>query len=209
MVERVIQTIKNKLFKTLDYNNTKRYTLYIDQVVKTYNLTAHTGLLGLTPDLTHKIKESGILNDLSHVLYLNKFNNYSPRHLYKKQTLGPASLPHHTLFNVGDYVRIQNSSADQAFFKSYLLGHSKEIFQVRKIYSGPLKYYRLSDLKGEHIDGVFYLQELKKVILPNSYQIERILGTKKIKKITHHLVKFKGWPEKFNEWLPVNSVFQI
>ena len=209
MAERVIQTIKNKLFKILDYNNTKKYTLYIDQVVKTYNLTAHTGLLGLTPNLAHKIKEAGILEDLSHVLYLNKFNNYSPRHLYKKHIHGPAPFDSHTRLNVGDHVRIQNSSSDQAFFKSYLPGHSKEVFVIRKIYNGPPKHYRLSDLMGERIDGVFYLQELKKVVLPNTYQIERILGTKKIKKIKYHLVKFRGWPEKFNEWLPANSVFQI
>ena len=193
----------------MDYNNTKKFTLHIGQIVKTYNLTPHAGLMGLSPNLAHKIKDTDILADLAHVLYLNKFNNYSPRHVYKKQILGPASVSRQTLIKVGDFVRIQNSSADQTFSKSYLPARTKEIFQVRKIYSGPPKHFRLSDLKGDRIDGVFYLQEMVKVTLPNSFQIERVLDTKKINKKLHHLVKFRGWPDKFNEWLPANNVFQI
>ena len=106
-------------------------------------------------------------------------------------------------------MRIQNSSADQTFSKDYLPARTKEIFQVQKIYNGPPKHFRLSDLKGDRIDGAFYLQEMVKVTLPDSFQIERVLDTKKINKKVHHLVKFKGWPDKFNEWLPASKVFQI
>ena len=91
-VERVIRTIKNKLFKILDYFNTKKFTLHIAQVVKTYNRTPHAGLMGLTPNFAHKLKDADILAELAHVLYLNKFNNYTPRHVYKKMILGPGSV---------------------------------------------------------------------------------------------------------------------
>ena len=165
--------------------------------------------MGLTPNFAHTLKGADFLSELAHELYLHKFNNYSPRHIYKKTILGPRSVLPQTSMNVGDFVRIQNSSAEETFTKGYLPAHTKEIFQVRKIFNGPPKHFRLSDLKGEAIDGVFYSQELIKVTLPESYQIERVLDTKKIKKKVYHLVKFRGWPDKFNEWLPASDVFQI
>ena len=207
-VERSIRTIKTKLFKVLDFYNTKKYTLHIADVVKTYNNSPHGGLMGLTPNFAHTLKGLDLLPELAHELYKHKFNNYSPRYIYKKSILGPrASLPSHTSKNIGDYVRIQNT--DQNFNKGYLPAHTREIFKIRKIFNGPPQNFRLSDLKGENIDGTFYGPELVKTSLPDSYQIEKILDSKKVKNKLYHLVKFKGWPCNFNEWLPTHSVFKI
>ena len=208
-VERSIRTIKTKLFKVLDHYNTKKYISHIGDVVKSYNMSPHGGLMGLTPNFAHTLKGLDVLPDLAHELYKHKFKNYSPQHMYKKNILGPApSVVSHTSKNVGDYVRIQN--LDQSFNKGYLPAHTREIFKIRKTYNGPPQHFRLSDLKGENIDGTFYGPELVKTVLPLSYQIEKVLDTKKDKKNkVYHLVKFKGWPSKFNEWLPARRVFKI
>ena len=67
--------------------------------------------------------------------------------------------------------------------------------------------FRLRDLKGEKIKGGFYEEELKKITVdPNmTYEIEAVLA----KKGNKVLVKYLGWPSKFNEWLLKKSVKNI
>lgn len=68
--------------------------------------------------------------------------------------------------------------------------------------------YKLSDLKGEDLNGIFYENELS-VFNPSdetSYKIEKIIGKTTIKGINYVLVKYKGWPDKFNEWIPKANI---
>ena len=39
-----------------------------------------------------------------------------------------------------------------------------------------------------------------------SYKVEKILGRKTTKGIKYALVKYKGWPDKFNEWIPAENI---
>ena len=178
--ERCILTIKHRLFKILDYHNSKNYISHINDIVKTYNRTPHSGLLGLTPNLVHKLENGELLEDLAHVLYLNKFKNYSPRHIYNTKIAGPTPFDRGTHLDKGDFVRLQNTSSEDKFNKSYLPGYTREIFTIDKIYRGPPPHFRIKDLNGENVDGTFYYQELKRVILPKVYQIEKIIKSKKI-----------------------------
>ncbi len=209
VAERAIRTVKDKLYKILDYNNTKSYLAHMQRVVETYNRTPHRGLLNLTPNLVHKLTDPDILGELSHVLYLNKFKNYSPRHLYNTTIHGPSPVPSVPRYKIGDHVKILNSDSAEVFSKGYLPGYTKEIFVIRKIYKGPPLNYRISDLAGDRIDGTFYAQDFKKAILPTDFQIEKILRSKKIGKTKHYLVSYKGWPTKFDEWLPAHRVYSI
>ena len=55
---------------------------------------------------------------------------------------------------------------------------------------------------GEGLDGIFYEQELQKVkITDEVYIIEKVLKTKKVKGKTEYLVKWRGFPDKFNSWV--------
>ena len=62
--------------------------------------------------------------------------------------------------------------------------------------------YHLTDLMNEKIAGKFYAQELIKAKTPEFYQIEKILDTKKTKRGgVRYLVKWVGYPSKFNQWV--------
>ena len=67
--------------------------------------------------------------------------------------------------------------------------------------------YKLKDLSDEPIAGVFYAEELIKirVDIQKEYQIEKI-----VKKEGHRaLVKWLGYPESFNSWVPLNTIRRL
>ena len=54
----------------------------------------------------------------------------------------------------------------------------------------------LEDLDGEIIQGSFYRKELQKTQLPSVWPIEAVLDQKG----KRYLVKWRGYPKKFNSW---------
>ena len=64
--------------------------------------------------------------------------------------------------------------------------------------------YRIRDLAGEEIAGSFYREQLQKTD-QSVYRIDRIvrrrLTTKEV------LVKWSGYPDKFNSWIPETDMF--
>ena len=63
--------------------------------------------------------------------------------------------------------------------------------------------YKIVDLQGETIKGSVYPEELQPVPqnVPQVVQIESVLRKKRNKGVNETLVKFLGWPAKFNRWL--------
>ena len=64
--------------------------------------------------------------------------------------------------------------------------------------------YCLCDLDGEDIKGTFYKSELQLVdyLTQGSFEIEKVIKKRGCgKKEEEVLVKWKGWPEKFNSWI--------
>ena len=59
--------------------------------------------------------------------------------------------------------------------------------------------YKIVDYDGDVIEGSFYEQELLKTKTEDHYEVEKILGKRKVGKKTEYLVKFYGWPKKFNQ----------
>ena len=71
------------------------------------------------------------------------------------------------------------------------------------------KVYKINDYNGEPVTGTWYDEELKH-ISNNQYRIERVIrqrtaadGTKEI------LVKWEGWPEKFNSWIREEDQYNV
>ena len=105
-------------------------------------------------------------------------------------------------FRIGDKVRISRTKS--TFEKGYLANWSEEIFTVHKIkYSQPITYV-LKDLSGEIVQGSFYVEELQKTN-QQVFRIEKVLKTKMLKgKKKFALVKYVGYSDKFNEWIPAD-----
>ena len=132
------------------------------------------------------------------------WHQYKPKEDYMKSHLRN-KVP--ALFKKGDHVHI--SHMRQTFEKGTDEKWMREIFQVRKLFMrfGIIKY-RLIDLKGEELKGTFYKGELQKVIILKIKHLkskkilkERGRGNKK-----EALVKWKGWPDKFNSWIPLKNI---
>jgi len=105
-------------------------------------------------------------------------------------------------FKIGQTVRI--SKYKSIFDKGYLPNFTEEYFKIKQIiFSKPI-VYKLEDLQGEEVNGIFYESELSVYNASDEveYKIEKVLGKKKIKTKNYILVKYKGWPDKFNEWIP-------
>ena len=88
------------------------------------------------------------------------------------------------------------------FKKGYLPNFTEEIFTVSaKIDRNP-PVYKLKDYDGEVITGIFYEPELVKVIKKDEiFLIEKILRKRQRNGQTEYLVKWQGYPKKFNQWI--------
>ena len=110
----------------------------------------------------------------------------------------------------GDYVRVSREA--ERFRKGYESGWSTEVFKVHNIRDFPydgLKLYYLEDLYGEKIKGGFYKQEIQKIRFnpeSNVYKIEKILGSKGKRRNKQYLVKWVGYPDKFNSYIKASEI---
>jgi len=108
-------------------------------------------------------------------------------------------------FSVGDHVRI--SKTKKIFDKGYLPNWTTEIFVISERLPRRPPVYRLKDLQGEVLGGIFYEEELQAVQKEdNVYQIEKVLKKRKVKKRLEYFVKWKGYPDKFNQWVLASDV---
>ena len=78
---------------------------------------------------------------------------------------------------------------------------SEEHFHIKSGIPKRKPVFKLADDLGDNIKGQFYEEELQP-IEENLYLIERIIRKRKTQRETQEfLVKWKGWPTKFNSWV--------
>ena len=121
--------------------------------------------------------------------------------------IGIRSAPQPKRVKIEDAVRI--SRAKHAFEKGYEPNWTEEIFKVKTIQPGTRRrVYKLSDWLGEKIGGIFYPEEIQRVIRKpdKEFNIEKILQTRKRGRLTEHLIKWRGLPTKFNSWINSKDV---
>ena len=102
--------------------------------------------------------------------------------------------------------------AKASFVKSInFLTKRGQIYEVTKIdsYVSPALFF-LRDLMKDNVPGSFYREQLVKSEKPdytnNFFEIETILGSKKVKGKKYYLVKFLYYPSKFNEFIPEENL---
>ena len=99
---------------------------------------------------------------------------------------------------VPDRVRI--SKFKRMFEKGYITNWS--------VHPSDPSVYRLIDDLGEVLDGTFYEPELQKVLVPADklYRVESVLQRRKVGRRTESLVKWYGYPFKFNSWIDAKAL---
>jgi hypothetical protein len=139
IVERLIRTLKTKMWRYFTAKKTMRYIDMLPRSVYSYNHSVHRSIRTKPVDVTTENEKK-----VWHTLYDD--HNVVKNVKYK--------------FKIGDQVRI--SKMKRTFEKGYLPNFSKEIFTISKQIPCDPPVYKLKDLDGEELKGTFYEKELQK-----------------------------------------------
>ena len=172
LAERVIQTLKRKIYQQMVYKNTPEYISTLSDIVKSYNKTIHSNM-GYAPN--------SVTDDNAHEVRLSRYLRTKKKKALKFK------------FNVDDKVRV--SYTHKPFDRVYDIHFSGEIFTVfqRKKSISNIPVYKLADMAGDVIIGTFYNEELQKAYVTDDtvYKIEKVL-----KKRT-----YRGTKQVYGKWL--------
>ena len=106
-------------------------------------------------------------------------------------------------FAIKDHVRISRDKG--VFAKGYVESWSEEHFVIESRLHRTPNVYVLRDLSGETLQGVFYEEQLQRAKAPDVFPSSRIVR----KSGKRALVEWRGWPEKFNSWIPLSDLQKI
>ena len=182
VVERFNQTLKSRMWRYFTKVQTWLYIDVLQDLVRTYNNTRHRSL-GMAP---------------SQVTARNQEKLW--QRLYGHDGKGVPKL------NVSDRVRI--SKYKGTFEKGYETNWSEEVFTVHEVHPSEPPVYRLRDDLGDVLEGTFYELELQKVVIATDkvFRVEAVLERRKFGSRTNALVKWFGYPSKFNSWIDAKSL---
>ena len=175
LVERYNRTLKTRMWRYFTYSNSLRYIDVLPSLVKSYNETVHS-TIKTAPSLVTVHNE----RDLQ-------------RRLYKESPAVKAK------FVVGDSVRI--SEVKRKFKKGYLPSWTRELFKVVKVIPTSPPTYSIVDYSKEPIRGKFYAEELQKVKDSGVFKVEKVIKTRKKNGKSEYLVRWLGYPPKFDSWV--------
>ncbi|KAK3098728.1 hypothetical protein FSP39_022460 [Pinctada imbricata] len=198
--ERVIRTIKESMYRYFSAHRTYSYISILPKLVSAYNRRPHKGLFNLRPiDVQKRIE-----NDLWKKMYLGNKKNETKSKNTKLRTK-------RFKFKVGDLVRI--SHLKHTFIRAYHQKWSEELFKIyKRIMRDGIPIYRLIDLSDDEIKGSFYQSELQRVILDKDKQlwkIDKVVKKRKRLGKTECLVRWQGYPSKFDSWIPEENIHNL
>jgi len=182
MAERLIRTLKERIFRYLTANVTEKYVDVLPKIASAYNNSPHSSLGGLTPVQASQEQYAG---DVYHLQY--PIEQEKPKHV----------------LNVGDVVRLEREI--EAFEKSHYVNWSDMFFTVATVHNTSPLMYSIKDPEGKTLPGRFYFEQLQKLPgKPEIYRIDRVLR----RKGNRILVKWMNHPSRFNSWESVKSLYK-
>src|SRR6266516_6069229 len=186
VVKRFNRTLKEIMWRRFTAENTRNWIDMLEKLLRDYNNKIHS-TIGMTP-----VKASKKENEMK--VLRNTINKTRPRPICKPR------------LKKGDKVRI--SRVKSTFEKGYLANWSEELYSVDEVQKTIPVTYKLKDLLGEEIEGSFYEEELQKS-QQKVYRVEKVIRKKQINGVEHALVKWSGYNEKFNEWIPMKETEKL
>lgn len=187
LAERLIRTIKEKIWRYFTHQRTRRYIDVLQQILESYNHSVHSAT---------KMTPASVTLENAALARANIREKYSKKDIKRPK------------YNIGDLVRV--SRCKGVFDKGYESGYTEEIFKIIRISCARMPpVYFLTDLDNEEIDGFFYEEELsrvKKNLDKDVFEIDKILRTVGKGSKKKHLVCWKGYPKKFNSWVLASEI---
>ena len=195
LVERLNRTLKEKLWRYFTHKRTYRYVDVLDKVVSSYNRTHHKTLNMAPADVNAENSEAVFYRrDLPTEKQIKK--------MWKKTDLGGSDSQ---VVVPGDRVRMLSTKGP--FRKGYEGHWKEEVVNVARTLGN--RGFELKDDTGEEIKGVWYPEEVQKVSKSrynDTYFIDKVLRYKTVKGKRLAFVRWVGYDDKFNEWIPVNQI---
>ena len=183
IAERFNRTIKQQMWKMFSANNNTIYFDKIGELLKNYNNSWHRSVK-MAPLEASDIKNSNRV-----------FAN-----LYSDEIYKPVKKPK---FRIGDRVRISKYKR-KLFDKGFTPNWTEEIFVIGDILHTKPVTYRVVDLQGEAVTGSFYEPELQKTT-QEIFRIEKVIRRER----KRALVKWSGYPDQFNSWVPMSELNKL
>ena len=182
--ERWNRTIKEKMYKRFTMQNNTVYIEILPKILASYNNSKNRSI-DMTPNQARKPENYG-------KVYFNLYGD-----LAESQN---GTLNRNSLLKIGDTVRISKYKR-KTFEKGYTPNWTEEVFVISEIQPTDPITYKIKDLNGEEVGGTFYREELQKTD-QTIYRIEKVIRKTKDKA----LVKWKGYPDEFNSWIPLRDL---
>ena len=179
IVERFNRTLKTRMWRFFTAKNTYKFLDVLPQLVNSYNMSFHR-TIGMPPHSVNKTNENKVWMKI----------------------YGKAKAKATQSFAEGDTVRL--SKLKRTFEKGYQPNWTEEHITVTGGDKTNPRVYKVKDFADEPIKGKFYKEELQKIVKSgeDKYVIEKIIQKRK----GQVLVKWRGWSEKFNSWIPEGDV---
>ena len=197
IVERVIRTLKNLLYKKMEFHNTYNWVELLDDVEQKY-LSSYHRTIKMTPNQAELQQNQFLLRLTFHENY-SKYNFKRPK------------------FKVGDRVRV--SLLRGKFAREFMQRFSEEFFIISHIAESPpdvqlpAPRYYLTDINGDILKGnpSFFENDLS-LYIPNEktrYKVDKIIGQRIRNKKKQYLVTWRGWPENTATWEDADNIENI
>ena len=197
LVERLNRTLKEKLWRYFTHKRTYRYLDVLNDVVSSYNHTFHQTLKMAPANVDSTNSET--------VFYRQDFPTEKQiKEVWKKDKKN-SQRSDSEVIAPGDRVRMLRTK--RPFDKGYEGHWREEIVNITKKLGD--RGFELQDDTGEEIKGLFYPEEIQKVSKSqygNTYLIDKVLRYKTVKGKRLAFVRWLGYGDKFNEWIPVGNI---
>ena len=178
------------IYRYLNRNKTWKYFDVLPKLLETYNATHHQSLNNIAPKDVNETNEA----DLWAYMYLKqKLMNVKKEKTKWKRLFR---------FNIGQLVRISHQR--RAFTCAYNEELSYEVFKIKRRFQlQGIPMYKLVDMLESEIKGTFSQAMLQAVDKSEDtlWEVEKIIRKRRRNNRTEVLVKWTGYPDRFNNWV--------
>ena len=189
VVERVNRTLRSRIERAKFHNKGVYYNILQD-IVDSYNRSMHR-TIGMPPSSVSKSDEP--------VIFEKMYDAKNMLELFSRKQ-------NKIKFKPGDDVRQKYDL--KPLEKSYLQKWTDIVYKVDKVINKLFKPQYIVSLDGSQFERRFYPEELQKVKIDNNslYLVEKVLGHRTRNNRSEVLVKWRGYPKKYNEWIPKDQI---
>ncbi|XP_077270152.1 uncharacterized protein LOC143901600 [Temnothorax americanus] len=193
VVEHFNRTLKERMWRYFTHKNTRRYVDVLQDIVSAYNHTRHSSI---------RMQPAVVTRENARVARENIVRQWRKSEKMKRAQKAK--------YSVGELVRVSRAKA--TFEKGYEARWSEEIFRIHRVEWRKPRVYELSDLADEVIDGIFYEQELARVeknLRKEEFIVDRVIKTRGRGANKQVLVSRRGYPSKFDTWIPASNLTSL